>query len=148
MRQGGGSVDFCQRVWYIPGMVPLLADTSYLSASPYGVWGLIMVLFLVAMLCYNAWLDDAAERRRGYYVLAAAFALGLLILFTLHVWQVSPMELTRSIFGYRRGFTQRSAYNALIFLLLGWLAASWGLGYTLDRLIHRSQDENEDGEEE
>ena len=57
-------------------MTTLLADTSYLSESPYGLWGVIMVIFLLAMLCYNAWLDDADARRRGYYVLAAALVPG------------------------------------------------------------------------
>lgn len=122
----------------------MLADTSYLTASPYGLWGVIMVLFLLAMLCYNAWVDDAEERRRGYYVLAAALVLGLLILFSLHVWQVDPMDLLRRIYT-RNSFRYRhSSYNGLLFLSLGWIAVSWGIGYLADKLIHRRKEEDEE----
>ena len=101
-------------------MSTLLADTSYLTDSPYGLWGVVMVVFLLGLLCYNAWVDDAAERRRGYYVLAAALVLGLLILFALHFWQVDPMELMRTLYK-RPGLRYRhSSYNGLLFLSLGY----------------------------
>ena len=120
----------------------LLADTSYPTASPYGLWGVIMVVFLLGLLCYNAWTDDAAERRRGYYVLAAALVLGLLILFALHIWQVGPMELMRTLYK-RPGIKYRhSSYNGLLFLSLGWIAASWSIGYVLNKLLHRPTDDN------
>ena len=129
------------------GMTTLLADTSYLSESPYGLWGIIMVIFLLAMLCYNAWLDDADARRRGYYVLAAALVLGILILFALHVWQVDPMELIRTHYYRRAGLLQpRSSFSILLFLSLGWIAAAWGIGYAVDKLIHRPKDEEEEEE--
>ena len=57
-------------------MNALLADTSYLAGSPYGLWGIIMVVVLLGLVCYNAWVDDAEARCRGYYVLAAALVLG------------------------------------------------------------------------
>ena len=40
-------------------MIPL-ADTSYQSGFPYGLRGVIMGMFLLGLLCYNAWEDDAA----------------------------------------------------------------------------------------
>lgn len=123
-------------------MTTLLADTSYLTDSPYGMWGVIMVVILLGLLCYNAWTNDAEERRRGYYILAAALVLGLLILFALHIWQVDPMDLVRPIYR-RHGFRFRhSSYNGLLFLSLGWVAVSWGIGYMLDKLIHRPADDN------
>ena len=127
-------------------MTTLLADTSYLSESPYGLWGIIMVVFLLAMLCYNAWVDDADARRRGYYVLAAAFVLGLVILFVLHFCNVDPMELIRTHY-YRRGFLKpRSSFSILLLLSLAWIAVSWGIGYALDKFIHRQEDEEEEEE--
>ncbi len=129
-------------------MTTLLADTSYLTASPYGLWGVVMVVVLLGVLCYNAWAADAGERRRGYYVLAVALVLGLLILFSLHVWQVDPMELFRTV--YRRlGFVNRHrSYNVFFFLVLGWVAVSWGIGYVLDKLIHRAAPEDEEEDDE
>ena len=130
----------------MPGMTTLLADTSHLSESPYGLWGIIMVIFLLAMLCYNAWVDDADARRRGYYVLAAAFVLGLVILFSLHFCNVDPMELIRTHY-YRRGFLKpRSSFSILLLLSLAWIAVSWGIGYALDKFIHRQEDEEEEDE--
>ena len=130
----------------MPGMTTLLADTSYLSESPYGLWGVIMVVFLLAMLCYNAWVDDADARRRGYYALAAAFVLGLVILFVLHFCNVDPMELIRTYY-YRRGFLKpRSSFSILLLLSLAWIAVSWGIGYALDKFIHRQEDEEEEEE--
>ena len=132
--------DFLPHHDIMTSITTLRADTSYLSESPYGLWGVIMVVFLLGLLCYNAWVDDAMERRRGYYVLAAALVLGLLILFTLHIWQVDPMELLRTIYK-RPGLRYRhSSYNGLLFLSLGWIAASWGIGYALDKLLHRPAD--------
>ena len=40
-------------------MIPL-ADTRYQSGSPYGLRGVSMGMFLLGLLCYNAWEDDAA----------------------------------------------------------------------------------------
>lgn len=125
-------------------MNALLADTSYLAGSPYGLWGIIMVVvLLLGLVCYNAWVDDAEARRRGYYVLAAALVLGVLILLTLHIWQVEPGELLRIV--YRKpGFLHRHArYNALFFLLLGWVAASWGIGCAVYKARHHREDEEE-----
>ncbi len=124
-------------------MNALLADTSYLAGSPYGLWGIIMVVVLLGLVCYNAWVDDAEARRRGYYVLAAALALGVLILLTLHFGQVSPEELLRIVY-QKPGFLHRYArYNVLFFMLLGWIAASWGLGSAVYKALHRRQDEGE-----
>ena len=125
-------------------MTTLLAGTDYLTASPYGMWGVIMVIVLLGLLCYNAWVNDSEERRRGYYVLAAALVLGLLILFSLHIWQIDPQELFRTV--YRRpGFMNRHhSYNFLFFLTLGWIAVSWGLGYVADKLLHRPNDKEEE----
>lgn len=136
------SIDIPLQAWYTVDMSTLLADTSYLTASPYGLWGVVMVVFLLGLLCYNAWVSDAAERRRGYYVLAAALVLGLLILLALHFWQVDPMELFRPLYK-RHGYVNRyRSYNSLFFLSLGWIAASWGIGYVLDKLIHRPADDD------
>lgn len=135
-------VDISAAACYTPGMTTFLADTSYLTASPYGLWGVVMVVFLLGLLCYNAWVSDAAERRRGYYVLAAALVLGLLILFALHFWQVDPMELFRPWYK-RHGYVNRyRSYNALLFLSLAWIAVSWGIGYVLDKLLHRPADDD------
>ncbi|MBE6415421.1 MAG: hypothetical protein E7032_02685 [Akkermansiaceae bacterium] len=124
-------------------MNALLADTSYLAGSPYGLWGIIMVVVLLGLVCYNAWEDDAEARRRGYYVLAAALVLGVLILLTLHFWQVEPAELLRIVY-QKPGFLHRHArYNVLFFTLLGWIAASWGLGSAVYKALHRRQDEDE-----
>ncbi len=124
-------------------MNALLADTSYLAESPYGLWGIIMVVVLLGLVCYNAWEDDAEARRRGYYVLAAALVLGVLILLTLHFWQVDPAELLRIVY-QKPGFLHRHArYNVLFFTLLGWIAASWGLGSAVYKALHRRQDEGE-----
>ena len=122
-------------------MATLLADTGYLTSSPYGMWGVVMVIFLLGLLCYNAWVDGAEERRRGYYVLAAALVSGLLILFSLHIWQVDPLDLFRTV--YRRsGFVNRHrSYNSLFFLALGWIVLSWGIGYVADKLLHQPKDE-------
>lgn len=124
-------------------MNALLADTSYLAESPYGLWGIIMVVVLLGLVCYNAWVDDAEARRRGYYVLAAALALGVLILLTLHFGQVDPAELLRIVY-QKPGFLHRHArYNALFFLLLGWVAASWGIGCAVYKARHHQEDEEE-----
>ena len=105
-----------------------------------------MVVFLLGLLCYNAWVDDAMERRRGYYILAAALVLGLLILFALHFWQVDPMELFRPWYK-RHGYVNRHrSYNALLFLSLAWIAVSWGIGYVLDKLLHRHAEAEEEEE--
>lgn len=121
----------------------LLADTSYLAESPYGHWGIIMVGFLLAMVCFNAWVGCAETRRRGYYVLAAAVVLGVLILLTLHIWRVAPEELLRIVY-QKPGFLHRHAkYNALFFLLMGWLAASWGIGCAVYKALHHREDEAE-----
>ncbi len=124
-------------------MNALLADTAYLAGTPYGPWVIIMVVVLLGLVCYNAWVDDVEARRRGYYVLAAALALGLLILLILHIWQVEPGELLRIV--YRKpGFLHRHArYNALFFLLLGWVTASWGIGSVVYKALHHPQDEEE-----
>jgi predicted membrane channel-forming protein YqfA (hemolysin III family) len=129
-------------------MTPLLADTSYLTDSPYGLWGVIMVIVLLGLLCYNAWVNDSEERRRGYYVLAAALVLGLLILFSLHIWQVDPQELFRTIYRKPGLMNRHRSYNTLFFLALGWVAVSWGIGYVLDKLIHRAAPEDEEEDDE
>lgn len=122
-------------------MNALLADTSYLLESPYGLWGIIMVVVLLGLVCYNAWVDDAEARRRGYCVLAVALVLGVLILLTLHIWQVDPAELLRIVY-QKPGFLHRHArYNVLFFLLLGWIAASWGIGCAVYNALHHRQDE-------
>ena len=125
-------------------MTTLLADTSYLTDSPYGLWGVIMVIVLLGLLCYNAWVNDSEERRRGYYVLAAALVLGLLILFSLHIWQVDPQELFRTIYREPGLMNRHRSYNTLFFLALGWVAVSWGIGYMVDKLLHTPRDDEEE----
>ena len=69
---------------------------NYLTESTYGVWGIIMAVVLLGLVCYNAWQDDADDRRKGYYVLACALVLGVLILLGLHIWQVDPADIVRT----------------------------------------------------
>ena len=52
---------------------------NYLTGSTYGVCGIIMAVVLLGLVCYNAWQDDADDRRKGYYVLACALVLGVFI---------------------------------------------------------------------
>ncbi len=75
-------------------------------------------------------------------MLDAALGLGLLILFTLHILQVDLLELLRTIYK-RPGLRYRhSSYNGLLFLSLGWIAISWGIGYMLDKLFHSPADDD------
>ena len=87
------------------------------------------------------WTNAASDGFK--FLLAAALVLGVLILLTLHIWQVEPGELLRIV--YRKpGFLHRHArYNALFFLLLGWVAASWGIGCAVYKARHHREDEEE-----
>ncbi len=124
------------------GMV-FAADTGYLQNSPYGIWGIIMVVFLLGMVCYNAWQDDADERRRGYYVLGSAFVLGLLILLGLHIWEVNPAEIFQR-HRYHNFYHRCSYYNYFIILAAVWLAASWYAGRFIDQRLHPEEDADDD----
>ena len=57
------------------------------------------------------------------------------------------MELIRTHYYRRAGLLQpRSSFTILLFLSLGWIAAAWGIGYAVDKLIHRPKDEEEEEE--
>ena len=121
-----------------------LADTSYLTESPYALWGVIMVVVLLGLACYNAWQDDADERRKGYYVLACALVLGVLILLGLHIWQVDPLDIlcTHRYFSFRRGLVE---YNYMLMLALGWVIISWFIGGRLHDHFHLGDDKEDMG---
>ncbi len=120
-----------------------LADTGSLADTTYGVWGIIMFILLLGLVCYNAWQDDADERRKGYYVLACALVLGVIILLGLHFWQVDPMDILRShhYFSLRHG---RVSYSYMLFLALGWVALSWFIGGRIDAWLHPEDEEDEE----
>lgn len=123
-----------------------LAATNPLTDSTYGIWGIIMFILLLGLLCYNAWQNDADERRKGYYVLLCALVLGVLILLGLHFWEVDPMDILRShrYFSFRHGIT---SYNYMLFLALGWVVLSWYLGGWIHDRIHPDEEEEEEEEE-
>ena len=127
---------------YTVSMV-FVADTSYLLNSPYGIWGIILVIFLLGMVCFNAWHNDADERRKGYYVLGSAFVLGLLILLGLHIWEVNPADIFQR-HRYHNFRHSRFYYNYFIILTAGWLAASWYAGRFIDQLLHPEEDTEAD----
>lgn len=120
-----------------------LADTSWLTGSPYGVWGIIMTIVLLGLVCYNAWQDDADERRKGYYILACAFVLGALILLGLHICQVAPADILRTHrhFSFRHGIR---SHNYLLFLALGWVLLSWFIGGKIHDHLHPDESEEDE----
>ena len=120
---------------------------NYLTGSTYGVWGIIMAVVLLGLVCYNAWQNDADDRRKGYYVLACALVLGVLILLGLHIWQIDPADIVRThrYFSFRHG---RTSYNYLLFIALGWVVLSWFIGGRIHDHLHPEEDDEEEEDDQ